>query len=117
MDVLIGRPLPNRRLYVLDEQLEPMPVGVNGELFVGGVGMARGYLGRPELTAQSFLSDPFASRIAYVPHRRSGLLADGRHPEIHRARRSPGQDSRLSHRTRAKSKRHWRSTRRCAKQW
>jgi amino acid adenylation domain-containing protein/non-ribosomal peptide synthase protein (TIGR01720 family)/FkbM family methyltransferase len=59
--ITIGRPFPNVELYVLDERLRPVPTGVPGELFVGGVGLARGYLGRPELTAEKFLPHPFSS--------------------------------------------------------
>ncbi|KAF9208719.1 hypothetical protein BGZ49_007793 [Haplosporangium sp. Z 27] len=59
--VPVGRPLHNKRLYILDKHCQPTPLGAVGELYIGGVGVARGYLNRPDLTAQVFLPDPFSS--------------------------------------------------------
>jgi acyl-CoA synthetase (AMP-forming)/AMP-acid ligase II/acyl carrier protein len=60
--VPIGRPIANTRVYVLDPHLKPCPVGAPGELFIAGDGLARGYVNRPDLTADKFIPDPYSKR-------------------------------------------------------
>jgi amino acid adenylation domain-containing protein len=76
----IGQPIPDLQLYVLDGQLNPVAPGVPGELFVGGAGVARGYLDRPTLTAERFLPNPFGPGRLYRSGDKARYRADG---ELH----------------------------------
>ncbi|MFB3891985.1 MAG: Pls/PosA family non-ribosomal peptide synthetase [Phycisphaerae bacterium] len=71
----IGRPVPNYRLYILDDRLQSVPLGESGELCIGGVGLSRGYLGRDDLTAKVFCDDPFAAGEPHARLYRTGDLA------------------------------------------
>ena len=72
--VLIGRPIANTTVYVLNPQLQPAPVGVTGELWIGGAGVTRGYLNRPAMTAQKFLPDPFGQQPGARLYRTGDLV-------------------------------------------
>src|SRR5262249_16951690 len=76
----IGRPIGNTQVYILDRHGQPIPVGVAGELYIGGAGLSRGYAERPAMTAERFLPDPFSASGArlYKTGDLSRFLPDGR---------------------------------------
>jgi amino acid adenylation domain-containing protein len=78
--VPLGRPMPNSQMYILDDYLEPVPVGAAGYMYIGGAGLARGYLKRPDLTAENYIPNPFSDQPGTRLYRtgdRGRYLADG----------------------------------------
>jgi amino acid adenylation domain-containing protein len=71
--VPIGRPITNARMYLLDARMQPVPLGLVGEIYIGGEGVAKGYWNRPELTAQKFLPDPFTEKPGALLYRTGDL--------------------------------------------
>jgi acyl-CoA synthetase (AMP-forming)/AMP-acid ligase II/acyl carrier protein len=76
-DLPIGKPINNTQVYILDKNLQPLPIGVMGELHIGGDGLARGYLNRPDLTAEKFIDNPFGKGKIYKTGDLCRYLPDG----------------------------------------
>ncbi len=72
-EITLGHPLPNKQIYLLDDQLQPVPLGIPGEICVAGVGLASGYLNRPDLTEQVFVPNPFVADAAERMYRTGDL--------------------------------------------
>lgn len=71
--VMIGRPIANTPVYILDQHMQPVPIGVSGELYIGGVGVSRGYLNRPDLTEKVFVKNPFSPDPSAIMYKTGDL--------------------------------------------
>ena len=76
-NISIGKPISNTKVYVLSECLSPLPIGAIGELYIGGAGLARGYLNQPGLTKEKFIPNPFATRQEKQENKNSRLYKTG----------------------------------------
>ncbi|MBB4380338.1 non-ribosomal peptide synthetase component F [Bradyrhizobium sp. SBR1B] len=94
----VGRPIANTRVYLLDGDGRPVPFGAVGELYIGGAGVARGCLNRPELTAERFIASPFVDGDRLYLTGDPGALPAGRQYRVPGPQRRSGEDPRLPHR-------------------
>jgi amino acid adenylation domain-containing protein len=77
IDSNIGKAIPDQKLYILDSNLVPLPLGATGELYVGGAGLARGYLNQPELTANKFIANPYQTKLEHQQNKNEKLYKTG----------------------------------------
>ena len=75
--ITIGRPIANTQIYILDAHKNPVPVGVEGEIYIGGAGVTKGYLHRPELTGERFVENSIQGERSHLPDGRCGQMAYG----------------------------------------